>query len=39
MSLCTSDLMPQNAKSSLQKHIKHFEKGVKTYSSLASTLI
>lgn len=39
MSLCQSDLMPQKAKASLEKHIKHFEKGVKTYSSLATTLL
>jgi hypothetical protein len=39
LSLCQSDLIPQKAKLSLQKHIKHFEKGVKTYSALATTLL
>lgn len=39
MSLCTSDLMPAKAKISLQKHIRHFEMGVKTYSGLATTLL
>jgi hypothetical protein len=38
VSICTSDLLPEKAKISLQKYTTRFEKGVELFKNMATTL-